>query len=402
MTPSACPQPSSSRSSRVSLALAGTCLALAVAAVATAAAPRHLTPERVALAATWKAPQFVQADAAGRVLLLRSDTLEVYPLSPKGTLATPSKLERLPGDDEPFVREAAMSPDGDDWLLLDVAAGPRLFRAGKEVVAPELGWRPAAVALPRGQPMVAVFPVRAHEIKLAVRADGKVVVDEKESPPLLMGLAGSEWKPVAREEYAFASWRFPEADTKMRLERGVRMAGDPKGGVWLADEYGYRLRRFSPAGQLRAELTVGSGKVAVVERSPADVEHRLDEVAKSTGRRMDAASVRFTAARAVDGLTAGRDGRVYLLVETAGGKDKAHLAVDRFDPNAPSLERLALLGLDAIAGRLSVASGRDGLYIAAFSGPGGVWRLSWEQLEEATWDRVPEAKVDGHPLPPAE
>ncbi len=397
MTPSACPPPISSRSARVSLALAGSCLALTFAVVAAAAAPRHLTPERVALAAAnWQAPQFVQADAAGRVLLLRADTLEVYPLTPKGTLGTPSRLERLPGDEEPFIREAAMSPDGDAWLLLDATAGPRLFRAGKEVLAPELGWRPAAVALPRGEPMVAVFPVRAHEIKLAVRADGKVVVDVKEPPPLLMGLPSSEWQVVVREEYEFGSRQWHEADAKMRLQRGVRLAGDAK-GVWLADEYGYRLRRFSPAGQLRAELTVGSGKVAVVERSPADIEHRLGEVAKSTGRKVDPVSVRFTAARAVDGLAAGRDGRVYLLVEAG-----AHLAVDRFDPNGPSLERLALGGLDAIAGRVSVASGRDGLYIAAFSGPGGVWRLPWEQLEEATWERVPEAKLDGHPLPPAE
>jgi hypothetical protein len=402
MNPCTCPPTISSRSSRLSLALTGACLALTIAAVTTAAAPRHLTAERVALAASWKAPLFVQADAAGRVMLLRSDTLEVYPLTPKGTLGTPSKLERLPGDEAPFIREAALSPDGGAWLLLDVAAGPRLFHAGKEVLAPELGWRPAAVALPRGQPMVAVFPVHAHEVKLAVRADGKVVVDAKEPPPLLVGLAGSEWQVVVREEYEFGSRHWHEADARMRLERGVRLAGDAKGGVWLADEYGYRLRSYSPAGQLRAELTVGSGKVAVVERSSADIERRLGEVAESTGRKVDPVSVRFTAARAVDGLAAGRDGRIYLLVEAAGGRDKAHLAIDRFDPNGPSLERLALGELDAIAGRISVASGRDGLYVAAFSGQGGIWRLPWEQLEEARWERVPEAKLDGHPLPPAE
>ncbi|HVT16479.1 MAG TPA: hypothetical protein VHQ90_09930 [Thermoanaerobaculia bacterium] len=37
--------------------------------------------------------------------------------------------------------------------------------------------------------------------------------------------------------------------------------------------------------------------------------------------------------------------------------------------------------------------------MAAFSGEGGLWRLPWEALEAAEWQRVGEARLDGEPLP---
>jgi hypothetical protein len=40
-------------------------------------------------------------------------------------------------------------------------------------------------------------------------------------------------------------------------------------------------------------------------------------------------------------------------------------------------------------GRASITLGRDGLYIAKFSGEGGLWRLRWDQLDEATPPQQP-------------
>ncbi|HVT16467.1 MAG TPA: hypothetical protein VHQ90_09870 [Thermoanaerobaculia bacterium] len=376
-------------------------LAVGHAAVAAAGGARRVQAGRIALANSWKAPQFVRADAAGRVFLLRADTLEVYPLTPKRTLGSPSRLERLAGDQEPFVRDAAMSPDGGDWLLLDASLGGRvrLFRAGKEKPLPDLGWRAAAVALGGGEPLVAVFPVGSREIKLVVRGDGKVVANAKEPPPLLLGLLGSEWQTLVRESYELASRDWHAADATMRLQRAVRLAADPKGGVWVADELGYHLRRFTPAGRQRSELTVGKGKPVIAERSGAELDKKLAEVRSATGQRVDPASVRFTAPRVLDGFAAARDGRLYLLVSDDRKGMEGHLALDRFDPQVPSLARLPVAGLDELAGRLSVAAGRDGLYVAAFSGEDGLWRLPWEALEAAEWQRVDEAKLDGEPLP---
>lgn len=377
---------------------AGSALAVLIASVTGSAAAYRATPERVALPASWKATQFVQADAAGHVALLRADTLEVYPVTAKGALGTPSRLEPLAGGDEqPFFRDAALSTDGDAWLLLDVI-GPRLFRNGKEQQLPELGWRPEALAMPRSEPFAAVLPIHPHEVKLVVTRDGRVVADAKEPPPLLVGLVGSEWKTVVAEDYEFGTKNWHEAQVKMRLLRAVRLAADPKGGMWMADTFAYRLRRFSPAGRLTGELAVGSGKPKLVERSPAEIEKRQVEVGKIAGLRPDPASVRSTAARAVDGLTVARDGNVYLVVEVAGTEGKPHLALDRFDPRYPSLMRLPLEGLDPIAGHLSLAAGRDALYIAGFSAPDGLWRLPWGLLEAGRWEPVADAKLDGQPL----
>ena len=374
-------------------------LVLFMVAGTAAVAAQHVVPERVAQSARWKASQFVQADAAGRVFLLRTDTFEVYPLTPKGALDEASRLERLSGDEDPFIRDAALSPDGRDWLLLDVVQGPRLFHNGKEQPLTELGWRAAAVALPAGRPLIAVSPVPAHEVHLRVRSDGKVMLDSKESPPALVSLTGSDWKAVVREDYEFGSSDWREANGRMRLLRAVRLTAEPKGGVWVADEFGYRLRKFSPSGQLRSTLTVGIGKPVVAQRPPADLEKRVAQSREVTGQRVDPASLRFTAPHVVNGLAATKDGRLYVVVEAAGQGRKAQLAVDRFDPSGRKLERLFLDGLDSIAGRLSVAAGRDALYIAAFSGDsGGVWRLPWDLLDGASWEKVADAKIDGQVL----
>ncbi|PYQ67448.1 MAG: hypothetical protein DMF53_01700 [Acidobacteria bacterium] len=49
-------------------------------------------------------------------------------------------------------------------------------------------------------------------------------------------------------------------------------------------------------------------------------------------------------------------------------------------------------------GRYTIASGRDGLYIAAWSGKEGRWRLSWDTLDQAKWKPVKGCEIDGVPM----
>jgi sugar lactone lactonase YvrE len=185
----------------------------------------------------------------------------------------------------------------------------------------------------------------------------------------------------------------------MHLLRDARLAVDGAGAVWIAEEHGYRLRHFSPVGKLLSELTVGKGKPAVRERSAAEIEQQLARAQQGAGQRLNPASLRFTAPRTLDGLAAARDGRVYIVVEPAGDGDRAPLALDRFDPVRLTLERVLVDGI-AERGRVSVALGRDALYIAPFSAEAGLWRLPWDQLEAAKWERVGDGKLNGEPLPP--
>jgi len=94
-------------------------------------------------------------------------------------------------------------------------------------------------------------------------------------------------------------------------------------------------------------------------------------------------------------LTEGPDGRLYLLVRLPDGAT----ALDRFDASTGRLERVTLQW--KTVGTYTVAAGRDALYIAAFRGNGGRWKLSWEALEQARWKPVSGVVIDGAAPPPA-
>ena len=60
-------------------------------------------------------------------------------------------------------------------------------------------------------------------------------------------------------------------------------------------------------------------------------------------------------------------------------------------------QRVILDGIP-IAGRYSLAAGRDALYVVSYSGQGGRWRLPWPLLDGARWATVGEARLNGEPL----
>ena len=101
------------------------------------------------------------------------------------------------------------------------------------------------------------------------------------------------------------------------------------------------------------------------------------------------------AATVIRAMTAGRDGAVYLLVETKEG-----LALDRFQPALLSLDRVLLAGLELGPGLPTMAAGNLGLYIAAWRGGDGMGLIDSEALDKADWKPVRNAVLNGQPLIP--
>ncbi len=46
-------------------------------------------------------------------------------------------------------------------------------------------------------------------------------------------------------------------------------------------------------------------------------------------------------------------------------------------------------------GVMTLAGGKDGLYLATFSAQRGRWRIPWAEIDAADWRSVPQVKIDG-------
>lgn len=97
-----------------------------------------------------------------------------------------------------------------------------------------------------------------------------------------------------------------------------------------------------------------------------------------------------TARTVLQAAAEGRDGKIYLLVVRpweGGG-----FALDRYDPIARVIERVPLHFEER--SWLTLAAGKEGLYLASFLPQRGPWILSWEEIEEAVWQRVKNVHID--------
>jgi hypothetical protein len=345
-----------------------------------------------------RGPQFMQADKQGRVFLLDGDTLEIFQIVAGDKLASRGKLDAtgsVEAGERAVLRQAVMSPAGDVWLLLDSTGKVRLFRSGKEKSLPPTDWIVTALAAPRGTPLLAVKPGQ--------RASGRDVgvTDDPDHPPVrppfLLEMGDSEWETLVQGDYFRLGETRASVGHEIRAGSEVWMATEPNGTIWIAYRNAYRLKRYSPLGKLKDEIVVGAGTVKWAERSAEDWK-KLEAVAKENKfafRRSGVSPVQETAV--VRAMTLGRDGRVYLLVETPKG-----LALDRFDPDPARqvLERVLLSGIDS--GRFTMAAGRHALYLAALAGNGGRWKLPWESLEAAKWELVEDVAINGQPAASAD
>jgi hypothetical protein len=343
-----------------------------------------IQPERLPETTRWEGSQFVRADRAGNVFLLRADTLELYPLGKSGVPGKPVRLEAT-STAAGSIREAAMSPSGDRWFLLS-GMTVRLFEDGKEKVLPPLEWKPWSLTLLGGTPIVAAAP-----FPLGGRS-----VDPKRigTPPWLLRFDGDRWASTLDLKGVSVADLFEHGDLNDAIAKNsVTMAGDRQGRLWAARQYGYRIQKFTGGGRLLLEITVDRGKIRQKTESRG-IEIKLKDGQAATGDATQGAQPQkgsyfpFTAERVVYALTEGRDGKMYFVVDSGSGS----ASLDRFDPVRTVLERTPIaIPLKHTA---TLAAGKDALYLASWEADGGRWRISWSDLETAPWKPV-KAQIDG-------
>ncbi len=339
-------------------------------------------------ATAWPGIQFVQADKQGRVFLLRGDTLELFALSPGSKLVPRGLLEGAEeqGEKGGWVDTAALSAAGDVWVTFMPPNQLEVFRGGKSALRLESKWLVSAVAAADG-PVVGVLPGEFD------RVTGEA--PRLAAPPLIKAWDGKRWETLV--DGAVPDGREATGASEMEWLRGqfgTLIALAPNGQLWVADRNAYRVRRFTASGLPKDELRVGSGEVGWSERSD-EAFARLEKSSAAQGYSFDRTKVSSVVAKPLyRAMTVGRDGSVYLIAETNDG-----LALDRFDPTFPAYDRVLLAGVTLAPGRITLASGAHSLLLAPRLAKDGLWEIPEEALLEADWREVPDASVNGTPIP---
>jgi len=339
----------------------------AVAVAGEPATEKELVPEEVATANAWDAPQFVRANRAGNVFVLRADTLEIFPLTEGGELGEPSKLEAL-GQLPSKVDAAALSPDGDVWML-STDSGIRRFVDGKEKAVPALEWAHSGIGFWQGVPVVNIVPIPILWDYLDHGRKGQI--------PRLVALDGDRWNVLLEYPDLPAAGFFQrKAPNFAQYERFL--ASDSEGRLWAARALEYDIEQLTPSGKPRAHLSIEG--YFLTDESDEEKQCRI------AGLR------RFHDNPKVLGLTEGRDRRMYFLTRGADWLDG--LVLDRYNPVTSELTRLSVERPNSINPYIpmNLAAGKKGLYFAAEKLRKGRWMLSWETLESADWKPVPESE----------
>jgi hypothetical protein len=341
-------------------------------AVAPAPVPaqKPIRPEPALAGPTWEGSQFVRADRKGKIFLFRGDGFQVYPQAADGTLGEPVRLEPT-AERASMVLDAVLSPAGDQWLV-NADSGARLFVSGKEKALPPLYWRPWSVGFLRNTPVVAVVPIPVGGFNLDLENLSEV--------PWLYSLGNGQWETVV-EQRDLTGKDVAQARRERKdvvADSAIFLSADHSGKLWIGRQYAYRVERWSPSGRPLDEIVVDGGKVE---------EKKYRE---ENGSKMPKDYHRFTAKAAIRDLVEGTDHRMYFLVTRPDGA----LVLDRYDSTLAALERVPL-DVTKKSSRFTLAAGKEGLYLAAWNGRDGRWRIPWEILEEADWQKVEEAEIHG-------
>ena len=320
----------------------------------------------------WDGQQFIQADAQGYVFLLRSDPLEVYPLTKSHDLGEPAPLEMSVRSG--FALDAAMSPDG-NWAV-NMGGKIHYFVDGREATLPDLapGLKPLFVGFLRGDPVVTATPVPRG-----------VAQNDRGIPLLLRARAGDDsWSVELREP------RHAADDPGMeRAYRAALLLDAGEGRYFLARQYSYRieLRRLGRDRPLE-ELRLGDAQPVLKKLSDAEKTRLLAE-AKAASKSQPAGGTVILPAGVPALLALGRrgpGGPLYALL--GAGIAGERCALDRIDWEERRVERVSLNF--PCKGRVSLAAGRDGLFFAEWNGQEGRFFVSWSALDEAKWTTVKE------------
>lgn len=339
---------------------------------------RRLRPEAVAPDLIWEGSHFVRSDSKGNIYLFRSDKAEVFAVTKSGEIGKAQRLQTANAS-LGHVHTASLSPTGNAWLVY--AEGKiRFFVDGKEKPIPAPEWRPWSVGFLRDKPVVCVVPRPTPEAHLRLKDLGAV--------PWLVTLDNDRWSTLVEHSSFSAETAWAER-AKMNdwiAEYAGFLAGDRKGKLWMASQYGYRVQRLSPLGRPLLEI--------VGEKGQRDSSKAANAAASAMTKQADARGGKaypFTTEQVIADLAEGADGNLYLLVNPPGSDGS--MTLDRYDSVRGVLERtpLSLAG----TGRFSLASGKDGLYLAAWNAKDGRWRIPWQDIEQATWKEVEGVEVKG-------
>lgn len=376
--------PTAGRLRHVAGVLAAVCLGLSGAPATAVEAPHAVVAVPAATGAQWNGPQYVGADGKGRVFLLQAEGLLVYPVERDGTLGEPEALETAGMDTPAPVLDAAMGGHG-DWVLL-AGSDPRWFHAGEEVVLPPLHWAATSVALVDGRPVIATHPL----------PKGRVAQRELASPPLLLSPSKDDWSVLAESDLEGP----PDVKKAMQIQQRsfARLLADSDGSLWLANQYRYRLAHYTSGGRELLTLEVDGAKVRHRDDDDPALEKAREDLAREHARYSEPEKARVevnTAVLTVFDLTEGPDGRIYLLVRGDGERGSFHL--DRYDGVEGKMERVPLRA--DVAGAISIAAGKSGLYLVPFNGTKARYRVPWEALETADWQPLEGVMMDGLELP---
>lgn len=340
--------------------------------------PPPLRAQAFAAGLEWEGSHFIRSDRKGNVYLFRAETGEVYPVSKSGEIGKPQRLQTA-NESLGHVHSAALSPSGDAWLVY-AESRIRLFVEGKEKPIPAPEWHPWSVGFLRDKPVVCVVPRPTPEAHLRLKDLGAV--------PWLVTLDNDRWSALIEHSSfsAETAWAERARMNDWIAEYAGFLAGDRKGKLWMASQYGYRVQRLSPSGRPLLEISV-KGRGAA--RQPKVAAGAADMIKQAEARGGKAYP--FTATQVIAALTEGADGAIIYLLVNPGNGDT--LALDRYDSVRGILER-ASLSLKG-SGNFTLASGKDGLYLAAWNAKNGRWRIPWQALEEATWKEVEGVEIRG-------
>ncbi len=330
---------------------------------AVVSAPKGIRAEPALAGPTWEGPQFVRADREGKVFLFRGNTFDVYPQAPDGALGDPVRLEAT-AERPTIVHDAVLNSAGDQWLVY-ADVGARLFVNGKEKTLPGLHWRPGSIAFLGNTPLLAVVPIPVGGFHLDLEDLSEI--------PWLYSLGNGRWETVVHQrDLTGKDLAQARRDNKdVVADSAIFMSADHSGKLWVGRQYAYRVERWSPSGRPLGVIVVDGGRV----------EEKKYRVADSSN--VPKGYHRFTAKPAVRDLVEGADHRMYFLVTLPGGA----MALDRYDPALAVLERVPLTVMER-SSRFTLAAGKDALYLAAWNGRDGRWRITWEALEGADWQTV--------------
>jgi hypothetical protein len=158
---------------------------------------------------------------------------------------------------------------------------------------------------------------------------------------------------------------------------------------FLARQYAYRIeiRRLGRA-QPVADVHLGPGE-PLRNRTPDGDDQRLLAQAKAAGTDTAGGKASgFHGLSAILALAQRRsDGRLYVLAGAGVAGDRC--ALDRIDWTTRTVVRTTLNV--PCNGRASMAAGRDGLYVAKYSGAEGRYFAPWAAVDAADWTPVEKA-----------